>query len=241
MTENWLTFQRFNDMELANTIGGQLAEAGIQYIIEDNSKFFNPSFVNNSIDTAISLKLQAADFPKAHAALENYYQKQLDHVDKDYYLFQFTDAELIEIVSKPDEWGHFDYQLAQKLLAERGKAVRPEEVVQLKTQRIEVLSQPEPVSNLWIYLGYACAIMGGLFGIIAGATIAYVRKTLPDGQRVYAYPERQRKHGRTILVIAIVSLILWLNYRMDVVLAYLGMDIFEHPAPYIDIESPTPH
>jgi hypothetical protein len=234
MTDNWLTFQRFNDMELANTIGGQLAEAGIQYIIEDNSKFFNPSFVNNTIDAAISLKLQSAEFPKAQLALEAYYKKQVEQVDKDYYLFQFTDAELTEIVSKPDEWGHFDYQLAQKLLAERGKMVIPEEAIQLKAQRIEVLSQPEPVSKAWIYLGYACAILGGLFGIVAGATIAFMKKTLPDGQRVYAYSEQQRKHGKRILVIAIVSLILWLNFRAEVALFFLGLDLFERPMPHLN-------
>ncbi len=48
-------------------------------------------------------------FTRAHAVLEAFYEKQLQEVDPDYYLFAFTDAELLDILSKPDEWGHFDY------------------------------------------------------------------------------------------------------------------------------------
>jgi hypothetical protein len=34
-------------------------------------------------------------------------------VDKDYYLFAFSDSELIELIRKQDEWGSFDIELAK--------------------------------------------------------------------------------------------------------------------------------
>ena len=69
--------------------------------------------------------MAAADFPRAHLALKAYYQAQLSTMDPDYYLFSFTDTELLEIVTHPDEWGHLDYALAKKLLADRGKPLSP--------------------------------------------------------------------------------------------------------------------
>jgi hypothetical protein len=64
--------------------------------------------------------LPPKDFAVAQRELEKYYRAQIAHAEDDYYLFEFSDAELNEILSKPDEWGDFDYQLAQQLLRERG-------------------------------------------------------------------------------------------------------------------------
>ena len=168
MTDTFLTFQKFNDIELAKEVAGRLKQNGIDYSLEENQKFFDPSFANNSIEPDISIKLKADDFSKAHKALEEYYNKTLDNVEQDYYLFDFTDEELIEIVSKPDEWGHFDYKLAQKILRDRGKEIKPEVAELLRTQRIKDLAQPDTTHKYWIYVGYFSAIFGGLFGIMIG-------------------------------------------------------------------------
>jgi len=112
MADNYLTFQKFNDPQLAQTIAHQLAELGIPSQIADEHPNFNPSFVTNVVEPTIHLKLRAQDFDQAHQALEEYYRQHLHDVDPDYYLLSFTDQELKDIVAKPDEWGHFDYALA---------------------------------------------------------------------------------------------------------------------------------
>jgi hypothetical protein len=48
---------------------------------------------------------------------------------------------LLDIVAKPDEWGHFDYVLARKLLAERGLPIPDETIRQMKQQRLRQLAQ----------------------------------------------------------------------------------------------------
>ena len=216
MTNTFLTFQKFNDIELAKEIAERLTQSDIECSLEDNTKFFDPSFANNTIEPDISIKVKPEDFTKAHKALENYYQKDLDNVDKDYYLLEFTDEELIEIISKPDEWGHFDYQLAQKILKDRGKEITPEVAELLKKHRINELAKPETSHKYWIYIGYLSAILGGLFGIIIGWSLAYLKKTLPDGKRVYAYREEERNHGTRMLLLSCVSLVFWviLQWRL---------------------------
>jgi len=210
MAEDFLTFQKFNDMGLAEAVSKTLGRSGIEFRLENNQKFFDPSFANNDVQADISLKIRAEDFPKADQALAEYYRQQLDTVEADYYLFEFTDRELLEIVSKPDEWGHFDYQLAQKILKERGIEISPEAASRLKEKRVEELAKPEPVHSSWIYIGYIATLFGGAFGIIIGAILAYFKKTLPDGRRVYVYPEVERKHGKWILGLSIISTVIWI-------------------------------
>lgn len=213
MADAFLTFQKFHDIEIAKEIAERLKQNGIEYYLEENPKFFDPSFANNKVDPDINLKLRAADFSKAHKALEDYYSNSFENIEQDYYLFDFTDEELVEIVSKPDEWGHFDYMLSQKILKDRGKEINPEIAELLKTQRIKDLAKPEATDNYWIYAGYFSAVFGGLFGIIIGWTLVYSKKTLPDGQRIYAHSEKDRNHGTRILLISCISLIIWVLIR----------------------------
>jgi len=209
MTGNFLTFKKYNDVGLATEIGEQLKENNIEFAIEDNKQFFDATFANNSFNPDISLKLRAQDFHKAQKVLDDYYKGIINSVDTDYYLFEFTDLELMDIVSKPDEWGEFDYQLAQKILAERGKEIKPEMVELITERRTKDLSKQETTNKYSIYRAYFSAIFGGLFAIILGYDLAYSKKTMRNGEQIYTYRNEERKHGKRIVLIGVISLIVW--------------------------------
>lgn len=76
----------------------------------------------------------------------------------------------------------------------------------MQDQRIEELAAPEEEHVAWVVFGYIAAVLGGLLGFIIGLSLMRNRKTLPNGERVYAYSEANRKHGRTIVYIAVASL-----------------------------------
>jgi hypothetical protein len=211
MTESFRTFQKFNDPDLAKVIAGKLQELHIESLIVDENPNFDPSFVTNTVEPTIHLKVKATDFHRAHQVLEEYYQQQLNEVDPDYYLLSFTNEELMEIVAKPDEWGHFDYALAKKLLADRGHAITPIDAATLKQQRLQYLAQPERTHTGWIIGGYICAILGGWFGLLIGYILAYTRKTLPNGENVHIYPPGTRWHGRRIFFLGIAGVMIWLR------------------------------
>src|SRR5689334_4375928 len=143
MTNQFLTFQKFSDPELAETIASILRENDMDVRIENDRTNWDPSLANNEFGSEIFLKLRANDFTKAEQILNKHYQQGLDDLEEDYYLLSFTDEELADIIAKPDEWGTFDYQLAQKLLKERGKEIKPETAAQLKKERIAELRKPE--------------------------------------------------------------------------------------------------
>ncbi|HLO81496.1 MAG TPA: hypothetical protein VK166_11075, partial [Chitinophagaceae bacterium] len=125
-------------------------------------------------------------------------------VDPNYYLFRFKDEELMEIIRKPDEWGIFDHALAKKILSDRGIPVPDIAEREVLTKRLDELRQPESVEPIWIGIGYMAAIAGGFFGILMGWLFSKMKKTLPNGERVYVYNNNDRIHGRRIMNIGLV-------------------------------------
>lgn len=212
--EQFVTFQKFNDQGAALELGILLRENQIEYLFEDTSASFDPFFTHNELAKEFRIKLQKKDFEKADSLLQIIYSKQIESVDKDYYLMDFTDIELMEIVTKRDEWGQFDFLLAQKLLKERGKEIKPEVVELLKTQRINELAKPEENQTTWIYAGYITAFLSGFLGFFIGWHLSSHKKTLPNGDRVYSFTPSDRKHGNRILIIGAVSFVFWVTLRI---------------------------
>lgn len=210
MSDDLLTFKKFNDPEPAEALCEVLRSQGIPCEIINEAPNFDVSFANNKIEPTVHLKLHAGDFTRAHAALEAYYQSQLDTLDPDYYLFSFSDDELLDIIQHPDEWGDLDHALAKYLLAKHGKPVTAEQEAAIQRQRLEVLSRPEATHGVWIFVGYLAAIAGGLFGFFIGYVFALMKKTLPDGRQVFVYPPRERRHGRRILIISAICFPIWI-------------------------------
>ena len=212
--EDLVSFQMFRSAEDANEIGAILMKAGIGCRVQQQKQFFDPSFAFNKTEPDISLNLRQEDFSKAREVLQEYYEKQLDTVDHDYYLFQFTDQELTEIIRKPDEWGSFDYELAKRILRNRGIEITPDLEQSIRQSRISELSKPESGSPFWVLAGYIAAILGGFLGLLIGWLLANLTKTLPNGERVAVYNERVRKHGKMIFSISVFSFIVFMAFRL---------------------------
>ncbi len=210
MEETYLTFKKFNDIGLATQIGEQLKANQIEFIIEDNNQFFDVTFANNNFQSNINLKIKSKDFHSAKKILNDYYKEAIKSVDEDYYLFEFSNQELFDIISKPGEWGEFDYQLAEKILSDRNCDITPEKIEMIAENQINELSEKEKVKKYSIYEGYFYALLGGFLAIIFGYNLAYSKKTIPNGKQIYTYEDSARKHGERIFFIGIVSLIFWI-------------------------------
>lgn len=218
MSDTFLTFKVFSNNEAAEDFAEVLKRNDIPYFIEEDALVFDPSYANNEFNKDFRLKLRQQDFERANKVFEDYYSKQLDKVDKDYYLFEFTDEELEEIIAKPDEWGHFDYQLAQKLLVERGREIKPQETKELRNKRINELSKPDTVKRSSIILSYILCFFFFPVGLFIGWNWGYSKKTLPNGQRVYVYDNNVQKHGRRIFAMGLILLVLSVIFKIVVVL-----------------------
>lgn len=210
----FLTFKKFNEKESADALANLLLKHGIAFEITQDQGNLDVLYGTNPSTQFYYVKIKSDDFPKANALLLDIGNADLNTVDKTHYLFEFTDEELFDILSKPDEWNALDYQLAKKLLRERGREVSDEIIASLKKQRIAELAKPDESNRVWIFFGYLSALLGGLFGIIAGWHLFTYKKTLPDGQRVYEYSEKDRRHGRRIFYLGLIILYISVAIRL---------------------------
>ena len=216
MKDSFSTYRKFIYKEDALDLIDILEKNKIDYVLEDNSLRVDASFGKSDNNAEFLLKIDSQNFEKVEKLEEELINNSLNEVDKDYYLFEYSDEELMEIVLKKEEWSKFDYLLAQKILKERGKEINSDLVNVINKKRIEDLSHYEASPNWLIYFGYFFAIIGGLFGVFIGLYIMKMKKTLPNGQTMYIYKDEDRKRGESVLISSIIGIVFWLILRIFV-------------------------
>lgn len=214
MKEEFVTFEKFNNESLAVDFGSLLNKNKIDFLIENISINFDPILSNNEFGKEYCVKIKKDDFEKANDILREKAKKEINEIQDDYYLLSFSSEELIDVIEKSDEWNKFDVELALKLLNERGNEITTKQINELKKQRIIELSKPEEGQNIYIIIGYISALLGGLLGVFIGWHLLTFKKTLPNGNRIYAYSENDRKHGNRILILGAVFIVVWILYRI---------------------------
>lgn len=199
---------------MANEFTEQLQQHNIEYYVEEESPTFDPSFALNNALKVYAVKIKNDDFEIVTQLLKEDESEDVTEIGKDYYLYSFTDDELMEVINKADEWSPFDFVLARKILADRGKEISDAAIKKINEKRIDELKVPEAPQTSWIVIGYICAFAGGVLGIFIGYHLMTYKKTLPDGERVYDYLESDRMHGKWIFYIGIVVLVLAVGYKL---------------------------
>ena len=212
MSEIFEEYKTFPTLEQAQEYIDVLNNNNLRHVVEKTTPVFDPAFAGNSGNEAVVLKLLSTEFLKANKAFEEAQLIDVEGLDEDYYLFSFTDDELMDVVIKKDEWNAFDFALASKLLKDRGKEVSTEMLEAITRQRNLEMSRHLPYPKTWIIAGYIFSILGGLIGIFIGLQLLWDTKKLPDGSKMYAYDPNVRSHGRFIFLIGLVVLILSIIY-----------------------------
>jgi len=215
MEPELITYQKFNDAGLAEQLAEVLTKHGIAYKIEEQSFSFNPTFYADETAKDFAVKINAGDFERVNELLQTESAEEIKEVDDEHYLFKFTNEELTELVAKRDEWSAYDYQLALKILKERGVEMNEAAIAALNQQRLDELRKIDPPQTAWIIAGYIFAVLGGVFGIAIGWNLANNKKTLPNGETVFNYSDGDRKHGKRIFYLAIIGSIVGLYLKIS--------------------------
>jgi hypothetical protein len=203
-----ITYKKFNEQSQVERLTDFLKANEIDFEVVVDRNSLDTLYGANHLTKQFFVKIKMEDFAKADSILLSLSEKELSSVGRDHYLFDFTDEELFEILSKPDEWNEMDYMLSKKILRDRGKEINDHTIELLRKQRISELAKPEEGHRNWMYAGYIFALLGGLLGIFIGWHLSTFKKTLPNGSRVYGYSETDRKHGNRILVIGLVMFLI---------------------------------
>lgn len=234
MGEQFVAFQSFSDLELATAFTEMLDESSIPYKLLKVPQVLSSDIIGTTSSPDFVLQLRPGDFSKAHRSLREYFKPMTETVEKDYYLFEFSNNELFDIISRPDEWGYFDYQLAQKILTDRGQEIDDLLLQKLNRERSEFLGKPEKAGFLLFSFAYLLILIGFIYTVspvfslydftfcspivsfFIGRHVFRNTKVLPDGQSVYSYRPSDRKHGNVIIYLSLsilfISIVKYLIY-----------------------------
>ena len=89
-------FQTFSLQEEALELNNLLKEGQVRSTFHDSNKT-SSNILNPTIVSSFSIYVHEDDFKKANVILEKKAEKIINNIDKDYYLFSFTNNELYDI------------------------------------------------------------------------------------------------------------------------------------------------
>jgi len=204
----FVLFQSFFTEDEAASIIEPLKENGIDYQLERSKELLDRAFIGDNLEKKVFLKIKSSDFSKANEILNARILQNITALEKDYYLFSFTNEELNEILRRPDEWSRQDFLIARKILGERGQYINEEMIKDLRSKRINELSREESEPTLTIIAGYILALLLSLVGLFFGLAFLTAKKNIPNGKKIFTYSRNTRKHGRNIVILSAVSLLL---------------------------------
>lgn len=121
-------------------VASVLDSHSIGYEIIDNEKDFDPSFVTNPGKIEYQLLIDKDDFEAANKAVSEYFAHEVV-IPEDYYLSEYSDEELKEVLFKKDEWNEFDYEAAKKILKSRGENITEQELDSFDKQRLGIFKR----------------------------------------------------------------------------------------------------
>ncbi|MFT5779358.1 MAG: hypothetical protein ACI837_002316 [Crocinitomicaceae bacterium] len=204
-TEKPITLRSFASEEEAQDLVNLLKERGLHTeVLKDSGGNLDKSFEGETMLQGFEVQILASDKEAAEEVLTNMALELMAAIPKDYYLFEFSDDELIDVLVKHNEWGEFDVALSQKILMDRGITFSREEMTEKRVARITELSIPEGGQNGWIVVGYIFAVVGGFFGLLIGYILWKTMRKIPDGTKVPNYNDSIRAHGKIIFFISLV-------------------------------------
>ena len=202
------TIRKFFSYEEAQSFAELLTRHGIACEVKKFRPLVDTIIAGDDQEHTFNVLIAPADFSKANTLLDGIVAEKLNELPDDYYLYQFSNDELKDLLSKADEWSNQDVQLARKLLNERGAGLSDEAVGDLKTKRYAELATPATIDNLTLIAIYFLAVFFSPISLFLSLFYLNTKTTLPDGNKVFGYDEKCRNHAKATLTISALMMVL---------------------------------
>ncbi|OON68794.1 hypothetical protein [Hymenobacter sp. CRA2] len=212
----FVRYQQFPSADAATHLLGLLEEHDIPFETSRVAPNVDPNLSFNTVHYVYEVRLQPADVDRVNALQDEENRQLIEQADPSYYLFSFTDQELMDVLTHHADWSRYDVLLAELLLRRRGHEPDVQALQQLQQhqQRVQPLPQPEKSRPGWIIAGYVSAVLGGAFGILVGWHLYSATSTQPDGRELHTFSAQDRVHGIWIMALGGLALVGWLGLRL---------------------------
>lgn len=198
----FLTFSKFYTKEEAEAFAALLDSNNILFDAERLTAQLDKIYLGEDSEPRYLVKVQKEDFAKVESLMKSEMEKQVDHLPDNYYLFQFSNEELTEVIRKPDEWNHLDQLLARKLLMQR--KVDVDSITEGTVFSQEDLYVPARIETGWLVLAYLVAVLIPFAGIPLGLLMFTGKKTLKDGTKVPLFDQWTLNQGWILFTVGLL-------------------------------------
>ncbi len=213
MKDQLACYESFYIREDAENLQGFFLEHDLICVLDFSEGYFDlavqPTLDKDKIIKTYRILMSPALFSKADELQMNYFEKGKHQAPEDYPLYEFSDLELFAVLEHFDQWSKFDVFMARKILANRGLPVDSETFEMLKAKRISTLKMPNQASKQELIGAYVGVFMGGFWAVFQGLDFLGT-KVLPNGQKVPAFDEITRNHGKILLITGTIAALIWL-------------------------------
>lgn len=201
----FLPYAKFQTAEDALPLINLLKTAEIPYQFEHLVNQLDDLIIGYSLDPMFEIRVESSKFKQVNDLLQKKATLDPDEPFR-YYLYDFTNEELWNVVNNDEEWNAFDQGLARSILEKRQATT-----INL-TETGNNIYHPKSLPVATLFLGYLLSTT--IIGVLFGLSIRQNKKVLSDGSKVYTYDNNTRLHGSYMISVALLALTLFLTRRM---------------------------
>lgn len=181
---------------------------------ENNLKYFIQES-NDIADKKYLLQISPDDFQKVDELCETLVDIDLDKLPDDYYLFEYQDEELVEILLNRSEWSEFDYVIARRILSQRNVNLNDYPVLNIHKDNVKIESIDtefieESFGTENLVMSYLLALLFGPYFLVRYFVIITAKERLEDGSLAFKYHKNLRSNAIAICFIGFVSTFAWI-------------------------------
>lgn len=201
----FLPYAKFQTAEDALPLINLLKTADIPYQFEHLVNQLDDLIIGYSLDPMFEIRVESSRFEQVNQLLQ---QSAIVGPDdqSQYYLFNFTDEELKNVVNNDEEWNAFDQGLARSILEKR-------QATSINiSESGKNIYKPKSLPTATLFLGYLLSTT--IIGVLFGLSIRQNKKVLSDGSKVYTYDNNTRLHGSYMISVALLALTLFITRQI---------------------------
>ncbi|MEO0897963.1 MAG: hypothetical protein AAFY71_16260 [Bacteroidota bacterium] len=188
----------------------------IPYKLEKFASAADSTFLGQAAAKEFILKIPISRVDELNRFLEKEAEEFFPSLSRDYFMFQSSNEELLEILKNPRDWGIENVVYAGKILEERNIGFSLSSIKEEVRQREIEFEKPVKANSALIWMGYLFLpfsyVMGesyaGTLSIFIGFYLFVTKKNNSKGESFPAFDERSRLHGKILIGLGILFWIL---------------------------------
>lgn len=220
-------YDQFHSQKDAKSLIALLKSNNIPHEVEVPRQLVDTVLGGEAHAPKVFVKVYPHDFQRVNHLVESDMLRLIHDgkIDlKKHFLYDYTDDELIDVLSKPDEWNFDTTIIAKHLLQSRGIELDAQKIKGLQEKRLNEIRKPRQGNKGWLVALSMLSVFGCLFllwwfvGYLANLAICFGMSyyfwmdvtTDPNGGKFYTFDRQTRNWGKALFMLTIVSNVIFL-------------------------------